>query len=99
MGDTYVMEATLHNPLPSSILLNRLETLHDSSHLVCIAANEILIPPFTSVTSRLLLIPLSCGPLVIRGLRVGLRSLSHVGSHRQCVERNLLELWGQVAYS
>lgn len=86
------MDVTLHNPLSSSILLHRLDTLQDGSELTCIAARDILLPPFANVTSRLYLIPNSCGKMTIRGIRVCLFAwIQCVGSYWKCLEYCLLQ--------
>ena len=87
------MDVTLHNPLSSSILLHRLDTLQDGSELTCIAARDILLPPFASVTSRLYLIPHSCGQMTIRGIRVGffMGRNDRIGAYWKRVELRLLQ--------
>ena len=70
MGETYAMEITLRNPLPSDITINQLEVLHGNSQLTCIGAKQITIPAHSSIATRVYLIPNSVGELKLTGVRV-----------------------------
>lgn len=69
-GDTYVMDVTLQNPLPSTVILNRIDVLHGSSKLTCINARDIRIPALSTIVTRVYLIPESIGDLTLSGIRV-----------------------------
>lgn len=71
MGETYAMDITLRNPLPSDITINQLEVLHGNSQLTCIGAKQITIPAHSSISTRVYLIPNAVGELILTGVRVG----------------------------
>lgn len=70
MGETYAMEITLRNPLPSDVVVNQLEVLHNDASLTCVGARQIVIPANASITTHVYLIPGSVGELTLMGIRV-----------------------------
>ena len=67
------MNIVLYNPLPAGITVNRLEVLHGNTEVTCIVARQIDIPPRSTITTRMYLIPEHAGELHITGVRVWLR--------------------------
>ena len=76
-GETYRVEITLQNPLPTAVTLSSIEVLTAPSSLRCISARSTVLPAHATITTPVFVMPTACGEIHFTGLRVGFAFSSH----------------------